>query len=818
MKLSFVFFTAIVFISAGCSSAQESYSVVDRPDGNGVNSYYFGNRPPLMPSPLVKLPCGAIKPQGWLRKQLELQADGFVGNLGEISSFLKKENNAWLNPKGEGHSGWEELPYWLRGYTSMAFVLGDKKHIDEAKLWLENAFATQRPDGYFGTKSNVGDGKGAPDLMPNMSMLAALQTYYEYTGDQRVIDLMTKYFLWQLTIPDNRFFSGGWQVPRNGDNLNSVYWLYNRTGEKKLLELADKLMRTGSSWMNIATGGHNVDFSQGFRKPAIYYQQSKDAKHLQASENNWENIMNIYGQVPGGMFGGDEFARPGYTDPRQAIETCGAIEMMRSEQILFRITGDTKWADRCENIAFNTFPATMTADLKALRYLTSPNQVNSDSRSKEPELANGGHMQVMNPHDHRCCQHNVAMGWPYFAECLWMATPDNGLAAIFYCESEVKAKVSDGSEVTIAQKTNYPFDETVEFTLTAKSSVRFPLYLRIPAWCKDAKITINDKNVDVKARPSSYVKLQRLWKDGDKINLNMPMKPAVTIWKKNQDSASLNLGPVTFSVKIGEKYERFGGTDKWPAWEIKPTTAWNYGLVVDVNNPASSVEVVRKPWPASNQPFTLDTAPVELKVKAKKIPTWTEDFVGLVGKLQPSPVKSAEPVETITMIPMGAGRIRLSAVPVIGEGPNAHNWTLPPAPMASYYRGSVDPISAISDGRVPSSSYDRGTPRFTWWSWSQFGKLQWVQQNLDTEKTVSSCEVYWFDESPANADCRVPEWWKILYKDKDEWKEVKNPSGYGVEVDKFNSVTFEPVKTTALRLQVQCQKGRSAGVYEWRIK
>jgi hypothetical protein len=176
-----------------------------------------------------------------------------------------------------------------------------------------------------------------------------------------------------------------------------------------------------------------------------------------------------------------------------------------------------------------------------------------------------------------------------------------------------------------------------------------------------------------------------------------------------------------------------------------------------------------------------------------------------------------EPLETVTLVPMGSARLRVSALPVIGDGPDAHAWALPPEPMASFQR-AADPISAINDGKVPSSSYDLKTPRFTWWSWSQFGKKQWVQQNLDGEKTVTGCEVYWFDETPANADCRVPKSWRLLYKDGVEWKEVKNASGYGVEVDKFNLVAFEPVKTTAMRLEVQCQDRRSAGVYEWRIK
>jgi DUF1680 family protein len=260
-------------------------------------------------------------------------------------------------------------------------------------------------------------------------MLYAYRFYYEYSGDPRILELMKRFFHYELSLDDAKFFRGGWGVSRNSDNMDMVYWLYNRTGDRKLLELGEKLMRTGQSWMDRIGGGHNVQISQGFRTPAVFYQQNKDPRFLEITDSNWNALYTQYGQVPGGMFGGDEFARPGYGDPKQAIETCGAVEMMFSEQMLFRITGDLKWMDRCEDIAFNTFPATMTADDKALRYLTSPNQCNSDARSKAPSLTNDGEMQVMDPRNHRCCQHNVGVGWPHFIESLYSATPDCGLSA-----------------------------------------------------------------------------------------------------------------------------------------------------------------------------------------------------------------------------------------------------------------------------------------------------------------------------------------------------------------------------------------------------
>jgi len=101
--------------------------VVERMPTEGSNRFYVGNRSPLLPSPLIKLPTGSVKPKGWLETQLKLMANGLLGRLPEISPWCKWEGNAWANPKGEGHSHWEELPYWLRGFTALAYITGDQK-------------------------------------------------------------------------------------------------------------------------------------------------------------------------------------------------------------------------------------------------------------------------------------------------------------------------------------------------------------------------------------------------------------------------------------------------------------------------------------------------------------------------------------------------------------------------------------------------------------------------------------------------------------------------------------------------------------------
>jgi hypothetical protein len=107
-----------------------------------------------------------------------------------------------------------------------------------------------------------------------------------------------------------------------------------------------------------------------------------------------------------------------------------------------------------------------------------------------------------------------------------------------------------------------------------------------------------------------------------------------------------------------------GGTEQWPAWEIHPTSPWNYGLVLDANRPASGFKVVHRAWPKNDMPFAHDGVPVALRANAKRLPQWKADPLGLVGKLPASPVPSDQPVETVTLIPMGAARLRISSFPV----------------------------------------------------------------------------------------------------------------------------------------------------------
>ena len=680
-KLAFAL--AIIITTTASATAQNTRTeVVARPEGT-ESANYVSMRAPLATAPLLKLPVGSVQPHGWLRNYLELQRDGLNGQLGTISAWLDKNNNQWLTDSGD--HGWEEVPYWLRGYCSLAYTLKDEAMIKEAKTWFDAVLRNQKADGFLGPRNYE---NGNPEIWAQMVMLWALQTYYEYSGDARVLSAMTRYFRWAMTVSDSKFLKGLWQEKRGGDNMWSVLWLYNRTGNEALLPLIDKLHRNTSDWA--MKGGlpnlHGVNVAQGFREPATYAMYTHDEGMRQATYKAFANMRERFGQMPGGMYAADENARLGYDDPRQGAETCAIVEQMASDEILMGITADPFWADHCENVALNTFTAAMMPDMKSLRYITSPNMTISDEKLHGPSIDNNLRgMLSMSPFSSRCCQHNHGMGWPYYAEHLVMATNDNGLATMLYAASETTALVGQGTEVRLTEVTDYPFDGDIKLTLNTAVSVTFPLYLRIPAWAQGATVKVNGQQVEASSSEGKYVRLTREWADGDQVELHLPMHMTRTVWQKNKASVSLNYGPLTLSLKIGENHEQHDSRDKefvqddshwqegvdaslWPCYVLKPTTEWNYALKVDSTSWPTDISVNKTKWDGQGNPFTPERVPLSVTVTGRQVPSWGYDSTGMTDMLPTKWAKRSDTDTPITLIPMGAARLRISAFPrVVAE-------------------------------------------------------------------------------------------------------------------------------------------------------
>jgi len=828
-------FLTLVALGICHRGSADVISVVQQmPAVTAAPSLYQTNRAPLQPAPFLKLPPGSIVPEGWLREQLVLDAYGLPGRMQEVSEYLRTNNNGWVQPGGT--SGWEELPYWLRGYEGLGYSLKDQVIINDAVTnWLQKILSTQISTGAnagaFGPSPIYTASAGNIDIWPMMPACEALRHYYDYSGNPAVISFMTNYFSW---LNNHQYAIGpGWANTRWGDHLETMFWLYNLTGQRFLLTLATNIQNTcGSQWLNGTYSWHNVNFSQGFREPAEYWMLNGRSQTLAATESDYEQMLSRFGGYAGGGFGGDEISRPGYDDPRQGFETCGHVEMMKSFEILTRITGNPVWADRCEELAFNRLPTTTPADHSGVCYVSAANSIQIDNASKMHNQFNNGTMKMLaympGCDQYRCCPHNYAMGWPYFSEELWLATADNGLCASLYAPSLVQAKAGDGSAVTINEVTDYPFSNTVHLSISLNGTqpLNFPLYLRVPRWCasNEPSLQINGNPMAVSATPSSYIKIQRAWNNGDTVTYQMPMHLGVTTWTTNKNAVSINYGPLEFALPIKENWSALPLTDpdtnnynaSWPGYQVLPGSAWNYGLAFNSTNLTNEIQVTHYSGRLPINPFIPTNQTITLTVPARQIPQWTADVDGVVAQLQPSPVISSEPIQNITLVPMGAARLRISTFPTIGTGTNAHAWS--PAPIfwpvpGASYCFSGDTVNALCDGIEASSSSDTSIQRFTWYN--HVGTTEWAEYDYPAPVSLSSASVYWYNDG---GGVQLPLSWKLLYQDAfGNWQSVPNASGYGRQLNSYNTVTFSSVSTRSLRLQAVLSQNASAGILEWKV-
>jgi hypothetical protein len=634
-------------------------------------NYMFPNRKPLMDIPFIELPLGAIKPEGWLRNQLIIQANGLTGHLEEVWDSVG-QNSGWLGGDGEN---WERGPYYCDGLIPLAYLLNDERLIEKADKWIKWSLNSQTGEGNFGPQDNL-------DWWPRMVMLKALIQYYEATRDHRVIEFMRRYFIYQRRNIEKRPLES-WAMARGAENIYSIYWLYNITGDEFLLDLAEIIFKQTLDWTDLFTNfpytrpikyyydwdkfkrldfrelinyhsHHVVNVAMGIKYPALYYQYSRREEDKKAIELAIENLTRYHG-VANGMFTGDEHLSG--RSPSQGTELCAVVEFMFSLQNVIKVLEENiKYIDLLEKVAYNALPATFTEDMCAHQYDQQVNQV-LVSVAKRDWYNNGDDSNIFGLEPNfGCCTANMHQGWPKFVKNLWFATPDGGLATGAYAPSTVNIKVG-GKEIKIKEETDYPFNESIRLVFECKERVNFPLRLRIPAWCDSPEIRLNGRRLSNIAE-GRYYKILREWDAGDIVELRFPMGIRVSSWINN--SISIERGPLVFALKIEEERKKIKGVDPFNDWEIYPRSPWNYALLLDKDNlqESFSVEISDVPF----QPFDVKNSPVVLRGKAKRIESWRLEN-NSAGIPPVSPVDIDVPVEDVILVPYGSAKLRIAQFP-----------------------------------------------------------------------------------------------------------------------------------------------------------
>jgi hypothetical protein len=631
------------------------------------NTNYRNNPEPLRTNAYIKLPLGTVKPAGWLKSQLEAQASGLSGHIDEFWPDLV--NSSWRGGEGEA---WERGPYFLDGLVPLAYLLDDEKLKGKVREWVEPIIASSSDSGWYGPAKNK---------------------------DRWPLAVANKVLMQHETPPD--WPDKDWRGVRAMENAVTGYWLYRQTGEKWILETSESIQKNSSDWTGyyenfpwdsaasadkkipldwgpVGLTAHVVNNAMAIKYPGLWYQQSKNERHKNAVFAGISKYDTHHGQT-GGRFSGDEHLSG--TSPSQGTELCSVVEYMFSLGELYAIFGETSLADRLELLTYNALPGTTTPDMWAHQYDQQSNQV-LVSGAKRDWSTNGDYSNIygLMP-NFACCLANMHQGWPKFIETMWMATNENGLAAVAYGPSVVRAKVGKGKEVTITEETNYPFNGLITFTIDSDGPVKFPIELRIPVWADSVEIRYGKKVIVVKGKSS--VKLNERWRSGDRITMQIPME--LRFERRYNNAVSVIRGPLYFSLRMDKEYKSVkinydnfsyqGSVD----WEILPKSPWNYGLMPDTVNTMRGFvlkenEIRKFPfsdkgdmiWSADSGKYTLSQqdAPIVIRSRGIRLPSWTmKNNSADVPPL--SPLAPEGDPEIIELVPYGCARLRITEFPVM---------------------------------------------------------------------------------------------------------------------------------------------------------
>ena len=644
----------------------------------------------IVPPVMTPLPLGSVMPEGWLKGQFRLSADGFFSHMDDISYFMS-DNNGWLKwqktadeyrkewkpvPYWNGgymeeyhyaRSAWEEQAYWLRGAYRLAVITGNPRLTRICEDYFEAMLASRRPDGYFGPEvlreidSDVGK---IPDIWPHFVMADVLADRYDVTGDRRVLDLLNGFFRYCDGLPEEKLipprseywqWQGAIQMDRCCDALPVIHRVYRVTGDRALLSLSEKLYKKWREDKSVRVNRHVVNFAERFRYAAQRYPLTGDRSAINESKRMLRRHMLKWGQMPGGLWAADENTRRGKHDPRQGTETCAMSEAVKSFTYMATLTGESGWADRSEDLMFNSYPASHTPDYKGLHYLTADNQPELDG--KDHDYDNKGMMTRYSAFAYRCCQHNTGMAWPNFITSSFHNTED-GLVSMSLMPCTASTEVG-GKRVTVTVDTEYPFDLAVTYRIKAPDGP-VPLYIRIPSWDDGGTVKAGGETVSLDGR-NGFVRVTA--QDGDVIRAVFKAEPSVRHFPLNNDCVCVDLGPLTFSLKYDEEWIAAQvRTDKagleWTDWDVKAKDP-----VFPALDLSEKIKISKRRPVTEGSPFTPDNAPVELTARGYRVDGWGIGDDNTVMPVPPSPpaVKGA-PLK-LTLVPLGCMRARLSCFP-----------------------------------------------------------------------------------------------------------------------------------------------------------
>ena len=641
---------------------------------------------------LRDLAPGAVRPEGWLRTMLEKQAAQLGSKLPQVSwpfteAYWDGEEKSEPRKPGQEWWPWEQKAYWIDGAARLALVLGDEKLLEQVLTSISYTLTHQDPDGYLGPqrfKDPVGNHHRWPQTIFFRSLTACAEGPTPLMGEtaKGIAAAMRKHYL------NDKAAYG--TPERNVTNIESMLWCYGHTGDARLLALAENAWQEFQKiagkpegadltpervFADTPINAHGVSYAETMKLPTILYLYTGKEEYLKFAQAAERRIFDHHMLIDGIPSTSEWYST---VTSRDVHETCDIADHTWSWGYQLMATGEAVWADRIERACFNAAPGAIKNDWKALQYMSCPNQFLATLNSDHHKHDWGGYMMAFQPNPGKrtaCCGGNVHRIFPNYAIRMWMQAADGGLAAVLYGPSKVKANVGAAREpVEIEQNTSYPFEEEIRFKIQADRAVGFPLSLRIPAWCKSPRLTVNGAATLGQRTSKGFLVLQRAFQPGDVVTLTLPMETVVTRWP--QDGVGVEHGPLVYSLSIKANWtsvvEEKYTTAEYPSWEATPASDWNYGLALDATQPTSGIEFKRRPAQASEELDPWANPPTMLSVPARKIEDWelqanpkNPDQKFTPQLPEPGTSQVSQTVERLTLVPYGSTELRVTIFPAL---------------------------------------------------------------------------------------------------------------------------------------------------------
>lgn len=691
-----------------------------------------------------------------------------------------------------------------------------RKFMDEFIATLGKA---QREDGYLFTYYQVKNEMNnrwtniehMHELYCAGHMFEAGAAHFRMTGRRELLDICLKF----ADHIDTTFGPGRKGNPPGHQEIEmALADLYRITGERKYLDLGRFFLEQRGvhpgNWyhqehIKLLDGseavGHAVRAVYGFCGMAEIAALTGEEAYGKALDRYWHSVtdtkMALSGSIGGGLW--ESFDKPYFLPNRSSYnETCGSIAQVLWNHRMFRLTGDAKYLDVLERALYNGVLTGVQLTCDAFFY---PNPLETGPAKRQPWF------------DCACCPSNIARILPAQPGYLY-ATRGDTLFACLYAASDATVKLA-GTPVKIVQQTAYPWDGKVALTVTPQAPKAFAISLRIPGWARNQPVpgdlyrylgerpaqpvvTVNGKPAQVRFA-QGFATLNRTWQPGDTVTLELPMIVRKTVAhdkvRENAGRVALERGPLVYCVegldndKLDVPHNLLPGAEGGFQTEFRPDLL---GGVTVVTGPA---ELVRR---------GADGVAVERDARRfTAVPYFAR--------------ANREPSAMAVFLLRDPAAAILPPVPSLATRSKVSSST-----------GRGD-FAALCNQITPARSADASRGLFVWDD--RLGTTEWVQYEFPEATTIRSSAVYWYDRFGTAQ--RLPKAWRLFYRDGGEWKPVQTRDAYGLATDTFNTVSFTPVKTDALRLEADLQDdfldpylaipssqpGKfSAGILEWTVK